>query len=173
LEKVLQDPGAKYIRIIDYGLCIGCGACEAACDFIHEGKPFIKVYRTSLGLDIPVSCFHCRKAPCIEVCPTGAMTRDREGAVYVIEARCIGCMACLYACPFGIPELDPVARVSIKCDLCRVLRSEGLEPACAAICPTKAIVYGEEALAFNTVKRRVAEVFAKTRFEALFTGPPT
>ena len=169
-KKDVSEEKLKFIRIIDLGKCIGCGACEAVCDFIHDGKAFIKLYRTTIGLDIPVSCFHCKKAPCIDVCPTGAMTRDREGAVYVIENKCIGCMACLYACPFGIPELDPVSRVSIKCDLCRPYRAMGLEPACSAICPTNAIVYGEEAMVFDKVKYRVAEMFAKSRFESLSEG---
>jgi len=168
---VLDDKDQpKYLRIIDLGKCIGCGSCDAVCDFIHEGVSFIKLYRTSIGLEIPVSCLHCRKAPCIDVCPTGAMTRDRFGAVYVEESRCIGCMACLYACPFGIPELDTKSRVSIKCDLCRPLRAAGLEPACSAICPTNAIVYGVEANVFDTVKQRVAEMFAKTRFESMSEG---
>ncbi len=171
LEKqVEKDDQAKFIRVIDLGKCIGCGSCEAVCDFIHEGVPFIKLYRTAIGLDIPISCFHCRKAPCVDVCPTGAMTRDKEGAVYVVESKCIGCMACLYACPFGIPELDARAGVSIKCDLCRPCRSVGLEPACSAICPTNAIVYGVEATVFDTVKHRTAEMFAKTRYESLSEG---
>ncbi len=156
----------KYLRIIDLGKCIGCGTCEAVCGFLHE-TPFIRVYRTSIGLEIPVSCFHCRRAPCVDVCPTGAMSRDPSGSVYVIESRCIGCMACLYACPFGIPELDPKARVAIKCDLCSDLRGKGLEPACAALCPSHAILYGEEAMVFTDVKKSVAERFARARFEAM------
>ena len=159
----------KYLRIIDLSTCIGCGVCEAACGFINN-TPFIKVYRTSIGLEIPVSCMHCRKAPCIDVCPTGAMTRDKFGAVYVVESKCIGCMACLYACPFGIPELDAKARVAIKCDLCSRLREKGLEPACYAMCPTGAILYGEEPRVFDRVKERVAEVFAKSRYEVLGEG---
>jgi len=164
-----QDSMPRYLRIIDLSKCIGCGVCEAVCGFVR-GTPFIKVYRTSIGLEIPVSCMHCRKAPCIDVCPTGAMTRDKSGAVYVVESKCIGCMACLYACPFGIPELDAKARVSIKCDLCSELREKGLEPACYAMCPACAIVYGEESRVFDNIKERVAEVFARSRFEVLGEG---
>ncbi|MEM0223988.1 MAG: 4Fe-4S dicluster domain-containing protein [Desulfurococcaceae archaeon] len=159
-----SNPVIKYIRIIDLGKCIGCGACEAACEFIH-GKPYIIVHRTSIGLDIPVSCMHCAKAPCIEACPTGAMTRDSAGAVHVITSRCIGCMACLYACPFGIPELDRATKTASKCNLCMELRKEGLEPACSAICPANAILYGEDAVVFQLAKKRVAETMAKARFE--------
>ncbi|MFZ8792257.1 MAG: 4Fe-4S dicluster domain-containing protein [Thermosphaera aggregans] len=157
----------RYLRIIDIGTCIGCGACEAACDFIHDGKPYIKVYRTSLGLEIPVSCLHCAKAPCIDVCPTGAMTRDREGAVYVIPSKCIGCMACLYACPFGIPQLDRGLRISTKCDLCYDQRKKGLEPGCSSLCPTGAIVYSADPVVFDIAKKKTAESWAKARYESL------
>jgi len=157
----------RYLRIVDIGTCIGCGACEAACDFIHDGKPYIKVYRTSLGLEIPVSCLHCAKAPCIDVCPTGAMTRDKEGVVYVIPSKCIGCMACLYACPFGIPQLDKKLRISTKCDLCYDQRKKGLEPGCSSLCPTGAIVYSAEPIVFDIAKKKTAESWAKARYESL------
>lgn len=164
-----MDPAPRYLRIIDLGTCIGCGACEAACEFLH-GRPYIVVLRTSIGLDIPVSCLHCAKAPCIEACPTGAMTRDQQGAVYVIQSRCIGCMACLYACPFGIPELEASSKTAVKCHLCSDLRRYGLEAACSAICPTGAIVYGEDLQVFQQVKMRTAETMAKARFEYEFYG---
>ncbi|MEZ0394758.1 MAG: 4Fe-4S dicluster domain-containing protein [Desulfurococcaceae archaeon] len=157
----------RYLRVIDLDSCIGCGVCEAVCDFIHDGRPLIKVYRTSIGLEIPISCMHCARAPCMEACPTGAMSRDDSGAIYVVASKCIGCMACLYACPFGIPELDRVAKVSAKCDLCRKLRGEGLGPACAAMCPAGAIFYGEDAAVFDSLKLRRAEEMARARYEAL------
>lgn len=164
----MSDPAPpRYMRIIDIGRCIGCGACEAACDFIHDGRPYIKLYKTTIGLEIPVSCLHCAKAPCIDVCPTGAMTRDSQGAVYVITSKCIGCMACLYACPFGIPELDRATKTSTKCDLCSAQRINGLEPGCSSICPTGAIVYGEDMAVFEKTKAKTAETWAKARFETL------
>ena len=159
-----NQPGKiVYLRFIDLDKCIGCYTCQAVCDFLHDGRPFIKVYETEIGLRTPLSCLHCSKAPCIEVCPTGAMTRDDTGAVYVDSMKCIGCMACLYACPFGIPELDPQLRVATKCDLCKPLREQGLEPACYAMCPAEAIVYGSPQDIGEKIKKRKAEMIIRAR----------
>lgn len=158
-----------YMRYIDLDKCIGCYTCEAVCDFLHNGKPFIKIYETSIGLRTPISCLHCSRAPCIEVCPTGAMTRDESGAVYVEYMKCIGCMACLYACPFGIPELDPKVGVSTKCDLCRPLRAQGLDPACYAMCPAEAIMYGKPKDISEQIRKRKAELMIKAKM----SGPST
>jgi len=92
------------------------------------------------------------------------MRVDEQGAVYVDKFKCIGCLSCLYACPFGIPEFDAEARVVTKCELCTELRAKGLDPACYAMCPAGAILYGEPVAVFDSVKRRVAEGFARTRF---------
>lgn len=154
-----------FLRFIDLGRCMGCETCQYVCEFVNS-RPLIKVYRTSLGLEIPLSCFHCRNAPCVQACPTGAMRVDEQGAVRVEKFRCIGCLSCLYACPFGIPELDPEAKIVTKCDLCSELRTRGLEPACYVMCPAGAIMYGEPLAVFDKVKRRVAEDFARSRFRA-------
>ena len=153
----------QFLRYIDLDKCMGCYTCQAVCDFIHNGKPYIVVYETSIGLKVPLSCMHCSKAPCIEVCPTGAMTRDESGAVYVDEMKCIGCMACLYACPFGIPELNTELRVATKCDLCRPLRVKGLDPACYAMCPAEAIIYGEPREVSERIRKRKAEQLMKAK----------
>ncbi|MEM1532801.1 MAG: 4Fe-4S dicluster domain-containing protein [Desulfurococcaceae archaeon] len=157
-------PQPRRIRVIDLSKCIGCGACEAACEALY-GMPFIKVYRVGASIYIPISCMHCQKAPCVAVCPTKAMHVGSDGFIYVDKAKCIGCLACLEACPFGIPELEPKLRVVTKCDLCRDLRAKGLDPACSAICPTGALVYGLEDRVFSEVKRRVAEYIAKAQKE--------
>ncbi len=160
-----------YLRYIDLDRCMGCGTCEAVCEFIHDGKPLIKIYETTIGVKVPLSCMHCSKAPCIEVCPTGAMKRDESGAVYVDNMKCIGCMACLYACPFGIPELNTSARVSMKCDLCKDLREKGLDPACYVMCPANAIVYGEAGKVVESIRYRKAEQLVKARLEGMVTLP--
>lgn len=150
-----------YARIIDYGRCMGCGTCEEVCKFIHDDNlPRIRVIEVTSGLLKPISCLHCYRAPCVEACPTGAMRRDEKGAVYVEESKCIGCMACLYACPFGVPEVHPMNGTSLKCDLCRDLIAGGASmPGCVAMCPAEAILYGSpQELAQEMKKRALANL---------------
>jgi Fe-S-cluster-containing dehydrogenase component len=133
--------GISVRRFIMVDKCIGCYTCEEVCKFLNDEQQFIRLYEIESGLSKPISCFHCVKAPCVTVCPTNALIVDKDGAVVTRVTRCIGCTSCIIACPFGIPELLPVGHV-VKCDLCSKLRSEGLEPGCAAVCPTNAIVMG-------------------------------
>ncbi|MEM0355118.1 MAG: 4Fe-4S dicluster domain-containing protein [Desulfurococcaceae archaeon] len=127
-------------RFVLFDKCIGCYTCEEVCKFINDGNCFIKLYEVESGLNKPITCFHCVKAPCVTVCPTKALDFDKEGAVIDKVMRCIGCTSCMIACPFGIPELKPIGYV-VKCDLCAKLRANGLEPGCIATCPTNALVW--------------------------------
>lgn len=144
MSKTIDTPlplGVGVRRFILFNKCIGCYTCEEVCKFLNDDISFIKLYEIESGLSKPISCFHCVKAPCTLVCPTNALTIDRDGAVITRTTKCIGCTSCMIACPFGIPELLPVGYV-VKCDLCPKLRMEGLEPGCVAVCPTNAIVWG-------------------------------
>ncbi len=153
----------EFRRFINYDTCIGCYTCEETCAFIHEERPYIKLYDAGGGLHRPVSCFHCAQAPCVYACPTGAMHRDREGAVKVDITKCIGCGACIAACPFGIPEIV-YPGYATKCDLCETLRKQGLEPACVAVCPAGAIVWGSSEKVAAALRTRALKklLFTKT-----------
>jgi carbon-monoxide dehydrogenase iron sulfur subunit len=143
---------------------MACRACEIACAVAHAGtddlveaivekgaKP--RIYIESAGsLVVPLQCRHCEDAPCVVVCPSGALSRpDQEGPVAVDPQRCIGCAFCVQACPFGVIRLGrrPGADTSdgqmavIKCDLCATRQAEGLEPACVSSCPVGALVFVE------------------------------
>ena len=127
---------------INLGRCILCRACEVACE-IFNGVSKIKVFEYQETMAMPLNCRHCEKAPCMEVCPTKALYRDKDGAVVLNPLKCIGCMMCAVVCPFGIPELDKANKIMVKCDLCADRRACGLIPACAAACPTDAIEFGD------------------------------
>jgi formate dehydrogenase iron-sulfur subunit len=88
-------------------------------------------------------CKHCTVAPCLDVCPTGALFRTEFGTVVVQDDVCNGCGMCVPACPFGVIERREDDGRAWKCTLCYDRLKEGMEPACAKACPTDSIQYGE------------------------------
>jgi len=157
-----ESTSIAYRRYINYDICIGCYTCEEVCAFIHGERPYIKLYDADSGLRRPITCFHCVRAPCVYACPTNAMHRDRDGVVKIDVSRCIGCGACVAACPFGIPEIVP-SGYAVKCDLCGGLRRMGLEPACVAVCPTRAIVWGPSEYVTTTLRTRALRRLVLTK----------
>jgi len=91
-------------------------------------------------------CKHCVNAPCLEVCPTGALIRTEFDTVYVQEDVCNGCRDCVAACPFGVIHMSGVENsgkgTAKKCTLCYDRLQHNLTPACAQACPTESIQFG-------------------------------
>jgi Fe-S-cluster-containing dehydrogenase component len=93
---------------------------------------------------------HCKDAPCVKACPTGASyKREEDGIVLVNYDDCIGCKYCSWACPYGTREFDEFEGVMKKCTLCvdRIyndnLPEEERKPACVLACPTRARTFGD------------------------------
>jgi len=88
-------------------------------------------------------CKHCKRAGCLEACPTGSIIRTEFDTVYVQPDICNGCGYCVVACPFGvIDRLEDDGR-AWKCTLCYDRLKDNMEPACAKACPTDSIIFGE------------------------------
>ncbi|MBU2652564.1 MAG: 4Fe-4S dicluster domain-containing protein [Bacteroidetes bacterium] len=128
--------------IVKPNLCIGCRTCELACSFSHsvDGKPGrTRIFALDGGfkdLWVPVTCLQCDDAACVKSCLVDALRRNEEtGAIELNDDKCVKCMACVAACPFGCALLDAGHEKVVKCDLC------GGDPACARFCPTKALEY--------------------------------
>ena len=166
---------SKYGMVMDLDRCIGCNACVIACKVEHntpKGLNFTKILEQEIGAYpdvkrqfLPVMCNHCDDAPCIDVCPTKATyARDEDGIVLVDWDKCIGCGACVLACPydqrfqvfdertpfpgsvaeFARPDVKRVDTGAIaKCDFCYHRIDENREPACVEVCPTNARIFGE------------------------------
>ena len=139
---------------VDLEYCYGCQACEVACKQEHNipvGIKRINVVKVGpsmvggkLEMDfVPMRCFHCTKAPCINACPEGAITKRSDGIVLINAELCIGCMACFEACPFGVIQLNPENGLAEKCNLCVDRVDAGLQPACVSVCPAKCIYFGD------------------------------
>jgi dimethyl sulfoxide reductase iron-sulfur subunit len=161
--------------VIDLKRCIGCYGCQIACKAENGTRPgttWARVVKREWGeypnvkrLSIPVLCMHCGEPPCVDVCPTGAsQKRERDGVVFVDGEICVGCRACVMACPYGARYFQDEARdyfgdganpyetcvyarhekgVVEKCDFCRARLERGQEPACSANCMCKARVFGD------------------------------
>ena len=87
-------------------------------------------------------CKHCTHAACLDVCPTGALTRTEFGTVIVQPDVCNGCAYCVSACPFGVIDRREDDGRAWKCTMCYDRLRGGLEPACAKACPTDSIQFG-------------------------------
>jgi anaerobic dimethyl sulfoxide reductase subunit B (iron-sulfur subunit) len=143
----------QYSFSFDVNRCSGCMSCIVACldenDLPGDSPSFRHVTQMEKGQYpfvgisfFSISCLHCGDAPCLMVCPTGAISkRDKDGVVEVNQDLCIGCHSCALACPFGAPQFPEGVRMS-KCHFCIDRVEHDLEPACVRVCPGKAIGFG-------------------------------
>lgn len=145
--------------------CIGCRQCEIACAVEHSQskdlyqailerpRPRSRIHVVPglyLSTSFPNKCRHCDPAPCMSVCPTGAISRDAElGMVIVDGEKCITCAMCAMVCPFDVltfypsPAVKLDKTVALKCDHCLDRQRQGEVPACVKACKVGALVFGD------------------------------
>jgi len=153
----------------DPGRCVQCHACETACKSLHKIEPSVR-WRRVVDLwegefpnvanrSFSLACHHCAEPACLQVCPTGAISKRYEDGIVVIDQeKCIGCHTCLMACPFGAPRFGTNGRMQ-KCHLCFERLEKGKEPACVATCPAEALFFGTmEELADLAAKRAAVKL---------------
>ena len=140
--------------------CTGCRNCSLACSFRHEGQfrpaaSRVHVYSWERkGFSVPTMCQQCDTAPCVNVCPTGALNRAKGTTLVAYKrANCIGCRMCTMACPFGAAVYDSVTETILKCDLC-----DG-DPACVQFCPNQALEFVEDSIATRSRMKVFASKF--------------
>ena len=146
---------SKRYVVQDQERCIGCLSCEIYCKEnkqLPEGPRLCQIFmlgrRVVHGLPreafVYLGCFHCEKAACVAACPTGAMTkRASDGVVYVETDLCVGCKACMVACPWGAVQWNPESEKAVKCDLCKDRLDQGLQPICVSVCTTQCLHVNE------------------------------
>jgi anaerobic carbon-monoxide dehydrogenase iron sulfur subunit len=142
---------------INYEKCTGCRLCELVCAVKHDGisnpmRSRIKVMKWEMeGLYIPMSCQQCQDAPCLNVCPVKAISRDEEMARVMVDYDvCIGCRSCVAVCPFGAMNFNVIDKKVFKCDLC-----EG-DPQCVRFCDRKAVDFVSPDEVSIEIKREAA-----------------
>lgn len=165
----------RYGMVIDLFKCMGCHACVVACRAEHGTPPGV-LYNRVEQMDVgrypnarpvfaPMACRHCQDPDCVKACPTEASYQRDDGIVLVDPDKCIGCQACVPACPYGArslvrelncyyPGQSPTpyeqnvtrrhepGKVE-KCDFCHSRVEQGKRPACVDTCPAQARYFGD------------------------------
>ncbi|MFW6138963.1 MAG: 4Fe-4S dicluster domain-containing protein [Spirochaetota bacterium] len=155
------------IIVVEAQKCMSCHSCELACAIAHsqtkqlekaiyeQNRPYSNMILQQVEeTTLPIHCRHCEDAPCVTVCPSGAIERPApDSPVILDQSKCIGCHACILVCPFGVIKRGPDGKSLIKCDLCYERLKEGQEPACAEACITGCIKF-QSIEEITTKKRR-------------------
>jgi len=186
-------------KLIDTSSCIGCKACEVACqewnDLPAETTVQVGTYQT-LPETTPQfwnlikfnehesddgafhwllrkdQCMHCADPGCMKACPApGAIVQYNNGIVDFQQENCIGCGYCIAGCPFNIPKMSRQTKKVYKCTLCVDRVSVGLEPACIKACPTNCLTFGEKEVLLQKAESRVKQLKASGFLTAAVYNP--
>lgn len=117
------------------------------------------------------SCQHCTDAPCATICPSGAVARNEEtGLVVVDDSKCIGCKYCHTACPFDVPHYRESNGRMEKCTGCPDRVAQGLAPACVTTCQPGALQFGDRDEMLSIARERVSYLQGKGYADASLYG---
>lgn len=175
------DAGKRWGLLIDVNKCSkDCDACVTACKDENgwEGKGkaeqnaqwirkvTLKDKSTGRESSLPVMCQHCEQPPCVDVCPTGASFKRKDGIVLVDKHICIGCRYCMMACPFKARSFvhEPINNQKTfaprgkgtveSCTLCVHRIDAGRIPACVEACDAT----GNGAMTFGDLNDPESEI---------------
>jgi Fe-S-cluster-containing dehydrogenase component/formate-dependent nitrite reductase membrane component NrfD len=157
----------RYGFIIDNRKCIGCHACTVACKTenhvpLSVNRTWVKyvekgIFPNARRVFQVTRCNHCDNPPCVTICPVTAMYQRKDGIVDFSSERCIGCKACMQACPYDSIYIDPDQGTAAKCHFCAHRTEVGLEPSCVVVCPEHAIIAGD----LDASEGEMAELLAR------------
>jgi Fe-S-cluster-containing dehydrogenase component len=169
----------------DISRCVGCRACEAACNVVNQLPPPEASFKDLTVLDRkrrttpakytvvnrydeageapkPIfrkdQCNHCLEPACASACFVNAFDKTPEGAVIYDASVCVGCRYCMIACPFEIPtyEYDKALTPRImKCTMCHPRLLEGKLPGCVESCPMEAMSFGSREDLLKVARERI------------------
>jgi formate dehydrogenase beta subunit len=186
-------------KLIDTSTCIGCKACEVACqewnDLHIVPTTQTGTYQTMPSLDVNYwnliqfrereigpdfawllrkdGCMHCGDPGCLKACPApGAIVQYQNGIVDVNPDNCIGCRMCETGCPFDIPRYSEETGKMSKCTLCVDRGQVGLEPACVKSCPTGCLEFGDKTELVARANVRVEQLKQNGFPQAALYDPP-
>ena len=133
-------------------LCSGCMYCMTSCSTYNNGITSLSNARIRIvrhegfaitGMDeeddlvfMPLICKQCDEAPCANACPVDAINYNMDTGAWVMDYdKCVLCMLCMSACPYGAMAFDREKGQPIKCELCNG------DPWCVRMCTSQALKY--------------------------------
>jgi len=186
-------------KLVDTSTCIGCKACEVACQEWNDLPPEATV-QSGTYQTLPATtanfwnlitfseheeegafqwlmrkdqCMHCAEPGCLVACPApGAIVQYSNGIVDFQQDQCIGCGYCITGCPFDVPKFNSGTRRVYKCTLCVDRVSVGLQPACVKACPTSCLQFGVKEDMLEVANTRVDQLKANGFPNAAVYDPP-
>src|SRR5574343_671032 len=165
-----RDP-IEVAKLIDVTKCIGCKACQSACQEWNDVREEVgvNVWSYHNPHDLTANswtlmrfaemeenghlewlirkdgCMHCSDPGCLKACPApGAIIQYSNGIVDFHQENCIGCGYCVTGCPFNVPRISKEDSKAYKCSLCSDRVAVNQAPACVKACPTGAIQFGSK-----------------------------
>lgn len=163
----------RYGMVIDLERCVGCHACTIGCKMENElpEKCFNTwveewdsgEYPEVARVKLPKMCNQCIDAPCIKACPVNATFTVKGGVVIVDDEKCIGCGACVSACPYDARYMNEETKKVGKCTFCIHRAESGLLPACVSTCISHARFFGD----LNDPNSEVSKLIAENKTKVL------
>lgn len=176
-----KTPGRHYVMVVDVRRCTGCLSCTVNCSVencVPEARARTAVNQMTVKNNhgcavtaMPSLCNHCENPPCVKVCPAKATYKRSEDGIVVIDYnKCIHCMACVPACPYGARKADDTHQnPPEKCNFCVHRLEEGLLPACVESCIGGARIFGD----LNDEKSTVHQLVKTNKVYALLADKGT
>ena len=122
------------LLVVNEAKCTGCQRCEINCTIVNDGCVSSHISRVKVTRNLmndnghgtyqddwvyfPDTCRQCEDPWCGNACPQEAIYADDRGVKLVDESKCIGCGACVEACPWHMPTINPETQKASKCILC-------------------------------------------------------
>lgn len=161
----------KYGMLIDNTRCVGCFACQVACQNqwqLPVNEKFIKMETLEQGSypnvtieNFTTQCNHCDDAPCAAVCPVDAVYTDKNGTVLNDEKKCIRCGACVDGCPYNARIWSEKFGMPEKCFFCAEFVAVGETPQCVSTCIAKARVFGDLSDPASDISKTISKTKAQ------------
>jgi Fe-S-cluster-containing dehydrogenase component len=142
VERYVQIEGDPEVHIDSQSDPVNIAASGSEKEFRFANR--YKDAKVEKAFFVPKLCNQCSNPSCVQVCPTGATYRTKDGVVLIDPTYCIGCRYCIQACPYGVRYFNEDKGIADKCNWCYHRITKGLNPACVEACPVGARIFGDQ-----------------------------